>query len=174
MEIIFANSDKNHLLLGFYTMTYANSECTLAVSISIPVLAVSVVALRFYSRVAHKTPASWDDWLIVPAMVRQVVCKTIIVTRLSLARQVLTVALGGVMIWGEQLLLFCGFFPMSNLVGVVDNGLGRPTPTAKSSGAENQKALVTKVSFIHDHSIRFDVLLAKVPTSTGPICISVP
>ena len=86
-------------------MTYANSGCTLAVSILIPVLAVIVVALRFYSRVAHKTPASWDDWLIVPAVVRQVVYKTIIAARLSLARQVLTVALGGVMIWGEQLLL---------------------------------------------------------------------
>lgn len=54
-------------------MTYANSECTLVVSILIPVLAVIVVTLRFYSRVAHKTPASWDDWLIVPAMVWQIV-----------------------------------------------------------------------------------------------------
>lgn len=93
-------------------MTYATSEGTLVVSISMPVLAVIVVALRFYSRVAHNTPASWDDWLIVPATV-------------------LTVALGGIMVWG-----------------VVDNGLGRPTPTAETSGAENQKLLVTKVEYI--------------------------
>lgn len=83
-------------------MTYANSASTLVVSIFIPVLAVIVVALRFYSRIAHKTPASWDDWLIVPAMVWQATYKSI--RMLSLFRQVLTVALGGIMIWGEQLL----------------------------------------------------------------------
>lgn len=82
-------------------MTYANSVCTLAVSILIPLLAVIVVALRFYTRVAHNTPALWDDWLIVPAMVGQAVYNTIIPAVLRCAKQVLTVALGGVMIWGK-------------------------------------------------------------------------
>ncbi|MCJ1469122.1 hypothetical protein MMC07_007755 [Pseudocyphellaria aurata] len=71
-------------------------------------------------RFAHKTPASWDDWLIVPAML-------------------LTVALGGVMIWGEWLSLVVGFSPILVFLGVVDNGLGRSTPTSKTLDAENQK-----------------------------------
>lgn len=127
-------------------MTYATSGCTLVVSILIPVLAVIVVALRFYSRVAHNTPASWDDWLIVPATVWQAVYRIIIPAMLSLVLQVLTVALGGIMIWGESLLVFAELFPTLNMLGVVDDGLGRPTPTAKTPGAENQKVLVTKVS----------------------------
>lgn len=67
---------------------------------------------------------------------------------LSLARQLLTVALGGVMIWGEWHCLVVGFSPILVLLGVVDKGLGQPTPAGKTSGAENQRILVTKVSFI--------------------------
>lgn len=52
-------------------MTYANPRSTLAVSIVLPILAVITVSLRLYCRTAHKTPKSWDDWLIVPAMVRR-------------------------------------------------------------------------------------------------------
>lgn len=155
-------------------MTYATSAGTLVVSISMPVLAVIVVALRFYSRVAHNTPASWDDWLIVPATVWQAVYQIIISAMLSLVLQVLTVALGGIMVWGESLLVFAELFPILKILGVVDNGLGRPTPTAKTSGAENQNLLVTKVSFPRNHSIRFDVLFVKISTIAGRIHIFVP
>lgn len=65
------------------------------------------------------------------------------------------------MVWGESLVVFAELFPILNILGVVDNGLGRPTPTAETSGAENQKLLVTKVSFPRNHSIRFDVLFVK-------------
>ena len=48
---------------------YANVEATLAVSIVFPLLATIAVLLRFITRRSQKSTLSWDDWLLIPALV---------------------------------------------------------------------------------------------------------
>lgn len=39
------------------------------IATSMTILALVAIALRFYARYIKKTGYSWDDWMILPAMV---------------------------------------------------------------------------------------------------------
>ncbi len=50
-------------------VSYATPNAILAVGAIFPILSVSAVILRFYTRYAQKAALLTDDWLTLPAMV---------------------------------------------------------------------------------------------------------
>lgn len=50
-------------------VTYATRSSVVAVGVTLPLLAILAVGLRFYTRHAQKTSLWVDDWLTLPALV---------------------------------------------------------------------------------------------------------
>ena len=51
-------------------MSTTSPAGVLACSIALPVLGISVVGLRFFTRMGQKADLQFDDWVQIPALVR--------------------------------------------------------------------------------------------------------
>lgn len=51
-------------------MSTTSPAGVLACSTALPVLGISVVGLRFYTRMGQKANLQFDDWVQIPALVR--------------------------------------------------------------------------------------------------------